>query len=183
MTPPCGTPFLPEAFSITFRRCMTSASRALCGVMVSGSRSGSSGMMISMSGSRGAVMGPPGAGNYASAGSARRFGHLSFANGFRIEPTDVSMPDDLRHPGCRRRVAAALGADDAVDDGHADAGEIAELHAVEDVLAGGMLRLVHDDEVGRTSDLDQAAVQRAHSGGVAGCKAECDFRRHLAERR
>src|SRR5438445_5024290 len=26
MTPPCGTPFLPEAFSITFRRCMTSAS-------------------------------------------------------------------------------------------------------------------------------------------------------------
>ena len=47
------------------------------------------------------------------------------------------MPDDLRHFGCRRRVAAALGADDAVDDGHADAGEVAELHAVEDVLAGG----------------------------------------------
>src|SRR6266436_4377641 len=49
-----------------------------------------------------------------------------------------STPHDLRHLGCRRGIAAALGADDAVDDGHADAGEVAELHAVEDVLAGGM---------------------------------------------
>jgi len=47
------------------------------------------------------------------------------------------MPDNLRHPRRRRGVAAALGADDAIDDGHADAGEVAELHAVEDVLAGG----------------------------------------------
>jgi hypothetical protein len=47
------------------------------------------------------------------------------------------VSDDLRRFRCRRRVAAALGADDAVDDGHADAGQIAELHAVEDVLAGG----------------------------------------------
>src|SRR5260370_3521277 len=123
-----------------------SASRALCGVMVSGSRSGSSGMMISMSGSRGAVMGPPGAGNYASAGSARRFGHLSFANGFPIEPTDVSMPDDLRHPCCRRRVAAALGPDEAVDRGHAAAGEIAVLHAVDDALTLRMPHLIRDDE-------------------------------------
>src|SRR5437879_2782909 len=34
MTPPCGTPFLPEAFSITFRRCMTSASSIVVGVAV-----------------------------------------------------------------------------------------------------------------------------------------------------
>src|SRR5450631_2101178 len=101
---------------------------------------------------------------------------------FRIKALGVSMPDDLRHPGCRRRVAAALGADDAVDDGHADAGEIAELHAVEDVLAGRMLRSVHDDEVGGTADLDNPAVQRAHPRGVAGRKAERDFRRYLAER-
>ncbi len=52
------------------------------------------------------------------------------------------MPDDDRHLGCRRRVAVALGADDAVDDGHADAREVTELHAVENVVAGGMLRLV-----------------------------------------
>ena len=92
------------------------------------------------------------------------------------------MPDDLRQPRRRRRVAAALGADDAVDDGHADAGQVAELHAVEQVLAGGMLRSVHDDEIGRASDFDDAAVQRAHPRGVAGRKAERDFRRHLAER-
>src|SRR5712671_4539616 len=46
-----------------------------------------------------------------------------------------------------RGVAAALGADDAVDDGHADAGQVAELHAFQNVLAGGVLRLVHQDEV------------------------------------
>src|SRR3977135_2453281 len=92
------------------------------------------------------------------------------------------VPDDLRQPGCWRGVAAALGADDAVDDGHADAGEVAELHAVEDGLAGRMLRPVHDDEVGRAPDLDEAAVERTHPGGVAGRKAERDFGRHLAER-
>jgi hypothetical protein len=52
------------------------------------------------------------------------------------------VPDDLRHLGRRRHVAVAPGADDAVDDGHADAGEVALLNAVEDVLAGGMLRRV-----------------------------------------
>jgi len=92
------------------------------------------------------------------------------------------MPRNLRQLGRRRGVAAALGADDAVDDGHADAGQVAELHAVEQVLAGGMLRSVHDDEIRRASDFDDAAVQRAHPRGVAGRKAERDFRRHLAER-
>ena len=51
----------------------------------------------------------------------------------------ILAPHNLRHPGRRRGVAAALGADDAVDDGHADAGAAAELPAVEQVLAGGML--------------------------------------------
>src|SRR3954470_5877498 len=82
-----------------------------------------------------------------------------------------SMPDHFRHLGRRWRVAAALGAHDAVDDGHADAGEVAKLHAVEDGLAGRVLRLVHDDEIGGASDFDNAAVQRAHPRGVAGGKA------------
>src|SRR3981189_2907930 len=80
------------------------------------------------------------------------------------------VPDDLRQPGCWRGVAAALGADDAVDDGHGAAGGGAGVHAWEDGLAGRMLRLVHDDEVRRPPDLDNAAVQRAHSCGVAGGK-------------
>jgi hypothetical protein len=63
------------------------------------------------------------------------------------------MPDNLRHPCRRRRVAAPLRPDDAVDDGHADAGEVAEPHAVEDGFAGRVLRAVHDDEVGRAPDL------------------------------
>ena len=92
------------------------------------------------------------------------------------------MPDNDRHFGRRRRIAAALGADDAVDDGHADPGEIAELHAFEDVFACRMLRPVHDDKIGRPPDFDEAAIQRAHPRGVAGRKAERDFRRHFAER-
>src|ERR1700722_13821302 len=93
------------------------------------------------------------------------------------------MPDNLRHLGRRRGIAAALGADDTVDDGHADARKVAELYAVEDVFSGRVLRLVHDDEIGRTPDLDDAAVQRAHARGVAGGKTERDFRGHVAERR
>jgi hypothetical protein len=37
--------------------------------------------------------------------------------------------NDGRQLSCRRRVAAALRAHDAVDDRHADAGQIAELNA------------------------------------------------------
>src|SRR6266853_1585616 len=110
----------------------------------------------------------------------RPFRAARYADGTRhADVSDRSMPDDDRHFRCRRRVAAALGADDAVDDGHADAREVAELHAVQDVVAGGVLRLVHDDEVGRAPDFDDAAVQRAHPRGIAGRKAERDFRRHL----
>ena len=47
------------------------------------------------------------------------------------------MPDNLRHPCRRRRVAAALGADDAVDDGHADA----SVHHHEDAISGTILEL------------------------------------------
>src|SRR6478752_4363547 len=120
-------------------------------------------------------------------GSARFWSPCSASCAERIEHqgtkmSDSLMLDDLRHLGGRRRVAAALGAHDAVDDGHADAREVAELHALEDVLAGGMLRSVHDDEVGRAADLDQAAVERAHPRGVAGGETERDLGRHLAER-
>ena len=58
------------------------------------------------------------------------------------------MPDDLRDLGRRWRIAAALGADDAIDDGHADAGQVAEPDAFQEVLARRMLRFVHDDEIG-----------------------------------
>src|SRR5216684_9050450 len=94
----------------------------------------------------------------------------------------ILMPDNLRHSSRRRRVAAALGADDAVDDGHADAWKIAKLYAVQNRLARRMLRLVHEHEIGGASDFDQAAVERAHPRGVAGRKAERDFGGHLAER-
>src|SRR5450755_3443704 len=96
----------------------------------------------------------------------------------KCQRPDWSVPDNHRHLGRRRRVAAALGADDAVDDGHADSGQVAELHALENGFARGVLRPVHDDEIGRAPDFDEAAVQCAHSCGVAGRKAERDFGGH-----
>src|SRR6185437_12276379 len=132
----------------------------------------------------------------ASNGAGRRNGSPHFrrreppissskCNG-SIDPRDrthfPSMPDDnLRHFPCRRCVAAALGADDAVDDGHADAGEVAELHAFEHVLARRVLRLVHEDEIGGAADFDEATIECAHPRGVAGRKAEGDLGGYLAE--
>ncbi len=108
---------------------------------------------------------------------------FSDASGAIAPGLPASMPaDDLRHLAGRRRVAAALGADDAVDDGHADAGEVAELHALQDVLAGRVLRLVHQDEIGGAADFDDAAVELAHAGGVAGRQAEGEFGGQVAER-
>ena len=66
------------------------------------------------------------------------------------------MLHDLWHFTGRRRVAAALGADDAVDDGHADARQVAKRHAVQDVGARGMLRLVHNDKISGAADLLRA---------------------------
>src|SRR5271170_4926536 len=85
---------------------------------------------------------------------------------------------DFRHLPGRWSVAAALCAYDAVNDCHPDAGQIAKLHAVEDVFAWRVLRLVHDDEIGGAADLDDPAIERTHACGVAGCEAECKFGRH-----
>src|ERR1700720_3616609 len=40
ITPPCGTPFLPEAFSMIFRRCMMSASSTRCATFSNNRRAG-----------------------------------------------------------------------------------------------------------------------------------------------
>src|SRR5262245_6313103 len=94
----------------------------------------------------------------------------------------MSASHHLRHLGCRRGVAAALGADDAVDDGHADAGDVAHADALQQVLAGGVLGPVHDDEIGGAARFDQAAIELALSRGVAGGKAERDLRGYISER-
>jgi hypothetical protein len=49
---------------------------------------------------------------------------------------------DLRYLAGRRGVAASLRADDAVDD-HADAGQIAELDALQNIVARRMLRAIY----------------------------------------
>src|SRR5579871_6371398 len=68
---------------------------------------------------------------------------LSWIASLALAMTGPSTPaDDLRHFSRGRRVAAALGAHDAVDDGHADARQIAEPHAVEQRLARRVLRPV-----------------------------------------
>ena len=64
------------------------------------------------------------------------------------------MPDNnLGHLHRRRGVAAALGAYDAIDDCHTDAGQVAELNAFKNGLARRVLRLVHQHEVRRTFEV------------------------------
>src|ERR1700733_9092052 len=92
-----------------------------------------------------------------------------FADARDDEP--LTPADDLRHPGRRWRIAAALRAHDTVDDRHADAGQVAELYAFKNVLARRMLRLVHQHEVRCAADFDQAAIELAHPRGVAGVNA------------
>src|SRR5262249_17522971 len=89
----------------------------------------------------------------------------------------------LRHRLRRRGVAAAAAAHLAVDDDHADAGDVALLDAVEQVLAGRVLGLVHDDEVGGAAGLDDPAVEFTLPGRVAGGEAEGDLRLDVAEGR
>jgi len=45
-----------------------------------------------------------------------------------------------------------------------------------------MLRLVHDDEIGRAADFDQAAIQFAHPRSIAGGQTKRDLGRQVAER-
>ena len=75
-------------------------------------------------------------------------------------PGFESMPaNHHRHFRRWRRVPAAAAANDAVDHHHADAGNVAELHAFEQRAAGGVLGAVHEDEVGVAAHFDQAAVE------------------------
>ena len=72
----------------------------------------------------------------------------------------LAAPAGLRsdNRGCLlrgRRVAAAMGAHDAVDDRHADTGQVAEPHALQQRLARRVLRAIHEHEVGGAADLDQ----------------------------
>src|SRR6202044_1195967 len=57
------------------------------------------------------------------------------------------LTDHHGHLRGGRGVAAALGGDAAVDHDHADAGNVAELHALQQGLAGGVLGAVEEHEV------------------------------------
>ena len=69
----------------------------------------------------------------------------------------ASVHDD-RNGLSRGGVAAASAAHDAVDHDHADARDVAELHAFQQRAAGRVLGAVHEHEVCRAPDLDQADV-------------------------
>src|SRR5262249_15073818 len=100
--------------------------------------------------------------------------------GARLRPP---LSHHLRHRLRRWGVAAAAAAHRAVDDDHVDAGDVALLDAVQQVLAGRVLRRVHDHEVRGATELDDPAVEFALSGRVAGGEAEGDLRFDVAEGR
>ena len=74
-----------------------------------------------------------------------------------------------------------MAGDRAVDYGHADAGQVAELDGFKDGFAGCVLGLIHQNEVSAEAFFNHAGVQVALTGGVAGAKAERQFGGHVAE--
>src|ERR1700756_3450470 len=86
----------------------------------------------------------------------------------RPSPHERLWSHDFWDSGCWWRVAAALNAHRAVGDYHTDTSEVAFLNAVKQILAGGLLCRVKEDEAAFASSGNQAAVQASHFGGVAG---------------
>ena len=70
--------------------------------------------------------------------------------------------------GIAGRLVDVLG----VDDHHADAGQVAQAHAFQQRLAGGVLGAVHDHEVGGAARFYETAVERTHARRVAGGETE-----------
>ena len=91
------------------------------------------------------------------------------------------MRGDAWDLGGRRRVAAAAAAHQTVNHDHADARNVATLHAVEQVAPGGVLGPVHEDKVGIAADFDQAAIEPAQTRRVAGGKTKCQLGRNVAQ--
>src|SRR5215471_774341 len=83
----------------------------------------------------------------------------------------------LRNARCWRRVAAALDADCAIGDDHADSRQVSFLNAVEQILTGGLLGCVEKDEACFATWSDQTATQAAHLCGVASSETDCLFGR------
>ena len=90
---------------------------------------------------------------------------------------------DLRSRRCRRSVAAALRADDAIHDHHANPWQVSALNALEHGLSRRMLGFVDHHESGGAARGNQSAVQFSDFRRVAGGKTDCDLGRYLSERR
>ena len=67
-----------------------------------------------------------------------------------------------------RRVATAGATHQAIDHHHANARNVAQLHAFQEGAACGLLGTVHEHKVRSAAHLDQAAVELANAGCVAG---------------
>lgn len=106
-----------------------------------------------------------------------RSGGIEFIGKMKV----CSALDDLGQAHRGWGIAAAFRAYNAVYDSHTNAREVTQLHAFEDVFAGGMLCLVHEDEVRAHPFFDKAGIKVALSGGVAIAEAEGDFSGDIAE--
>src|SRR5690349_18428170 len=116
----------------------------------------------------------------------------AFAGGPRRPSPHETSPHDLYeflslhylgNARCWRRVAAALDADCAIGDDHADSWQVSFLNAVEEILTGGLLGCVEEDEARFAARSDQTAAQAAHLGRIAGSEADCLLCRNPSERR
>ena len=72
-----------------------------------------------------------------------------------------------------------MAAHQPVNHHHAYAGYVAELHALQQGVRGGVLRAVHEHKVGGASYFYQTAIQIAYACRVAGGKTKHQLSRNV----
>jgi hypothetical protein len=70
----------------------------------------------------------------------------------------------------------------SVNDDHSDPRQIAFFYAVEQVLPGGVLRLIHQNERCLSPRSDQTTIEISNPGSVSGGETENLFRGNIAKR-
>src|SRR5689334_8170553 len=103
---------------------------------------------------------------YCGRGSARHQSGIEFcaARDEAIHATrnNILCTHNLRNSCSGRGIAAPLNTDVPICDYHADSRQVSLLNAVEEILAGGLLRRIEKNEIRLAPARDESTLQATH---------------------